>query len=447
MAIGSWFTDPRRFNRLCSIVVLLWLVGCVSGALIHTPSSQDFSQFRMGGIIARFGAWDSLYPIPNPGSTRNPGAPEDSTQRPRYQELAERYAEPNWVRFMLPPPNAMLLYPFAFGSFSASHRIWLLLGALAGWGVAVQAGTIYTMLAGAQTRRSGWIILLVGMSILMYRSIRVGNVSTEMGWLLGAGVLELIRRDGPRAAGAIVFAGVIKYVGVILAPLVLFMGRRRTLVWSCVIGLAIVLVSLPIMGTDPYKVYFTEIYPTLKRSLPDPGNLSLEGFLLRITHRAVLTPGVAMVLTALRIIALLVVLGLLGYRARKGWTTAAIIAGAVSLIGWMLIFSPMFWEHYHIYLAPFWGWLLWEATRSKARFVAAWVAIVLAYVPLAIVMAASMDTPILRRIPPLRSIIHVIPWREPLISHMLWAAMLMWGLSLLTLMKDPAGGAALIAGE
>jgi hypothetical protein len=171
------------------------------------------------------------------------------------------------------------------------------------------------------------------------------------------------------------------------------------------------------MGTGPYEVFFREIWPTLQRSLPDPANSSLEAFLLRLTHTNVLPDNVALGLKIVRGATLLFLLSLLVFRARKGWSKETMIAGSLALISWMLIFSPMFWEHYHAYLMPFWGYLIWEASRSRVKLMFVILAIAMAYIPTPII------GPIHRRLP------------EPFASHLLWSAAVMWAISLARLIQ------------
>jgi hypothetical protein len=79
----------------------------------------------------------------------------------------------------------------------------------------------------------------------------------------------------------------------------------------------------------------------------------------------------------------------------------------------MLIFGPIFWPEYHLYLCPFWGWLLWEARQSRVR-----LTLVLAAVSLTIV-----PTPILA--PAITPKNWDLSLPEPYNTHMLLAAILM----------------------
>src|SRR5258708_4988610 len=89
--------DPRAiatFNRWCYLIASVWVILSLFVSLhiwkIEATDREyhDFSQFYMGGLIARHGAWDALYPIPHPNSPNNPGEGADSDMRPEYARLA-----------------------------------------------------------------------------------------------------------------------------------------------------------------------------------------------------------------------------------------------------------------------------------------------------------------------------------------------------------------------
>jgi hypothetical protein len=78
-------SSATRFNRICLVAGLLFLLVSQGAKWVqydrrHVSQTQDFDQYYMGGVIARHGAWDALYPIPRDGM--NPGEPENSTLRP-----------------------------------------------------------------------------------------------------------------------------------------------------------------------------------------------------------------------------------------------------------------------------------------------------------------------------------------------------------------------------
>lgn len=105
-------------------------------------------------------------------------------------------------------------------------------------------------------------------------------------------------------------------------------------------------------------------------------------------------------------------------RAQITASPSACMAAAASLILPLLLFGPIAWEHYYVYLCPLWGWLVWEAGLSRWSAIAAWGAIALTWAPLAIA-----------------------PWlklREPLLSHMLAGGIVMLGLALRRLVQPEA---------
>jgi hypothetical protein len=68
----------------------------------------------------------------------------------------------------------------------------------------------------------------------------------------------------------------------------------------------------------------------------------------------------------------------------RHWDKAAnVAAAALALMSWALIFSPICWDHYVMFLMPMWGWLGFRAMRSRAFCVLAAIAVGLCYVPMA----------------------------------------------------------------
>jgi hypothetical protein len=337
--------------------------------------------------------------------------------RPRYAQLADQYGVGDWVRFMQPPPNALLLWPLSWFNFHSAHRVWLALGAIAGWAICLQAGRIFELLHRQPSRASGWIILLTGTSLLMYRSVRVGNVSTIVGALLGWCVIALIKQRDTTAGITTMLSGVIKYVGGVFVPLLIAMRRWRALIVLVISGIALLALSLAVMGAAPFRIYLNEIWPTLSRSLPDPANQSLEAFLLRILRAEVLSHPLNIALSALRVGSILIILLAITRNWRLQWSGSRVCAAATALIAWMLIFSPMFWEHYHAYLVPLWGWLIYEAMRSRGRAIVALLAIAMAWSPTPVILKS----------------IHI---PEPLNSHMLMSAIVMMCFAIVELFRS-----------
>jgi hypothetical protein len=96
-------------------------------------------------------------------------------------------------------------------------------------------------------------------------------------------------------------------------------------------------------------------------------------------------------------------------RAVREPAPSVVCAAATALLGWALLFSPIFWEHYVVYLCPLWGWLISQAGRSRARLTAVAAAIATVYFPL---QALTRQFP------------------EPLNSHVMIGVAVTWAIGL-----------------
>jgi hypothetical protein len=411
--------DVTRFNRACSMIALAFLVVAIGAKSAwyehkHLPPMQDFPQYYMGGLVALHGAWDSMYPIPNPDARTNPGFVGNSTLRPGYRDLALAHGvSEESVRYMQPPPLALLLVPLALLPLKVSYYVWVLALILAAWGIGRQAGTILEMSLGRPTHGFGIMVLLVCVSMQAIRWISVANMSVLVGWLIGYTVIETVRRDSPRAAITMTLGTLAKYALLVLGPLQIALRRWRTIAWEIALMIAIVAIAWLIMGSAPFKTFANEIAPTLGRTSTIPENSGIYVFLMRQRHvedDALLPASWRVGFHALEFILLLTILGLVLLRPRRFWDMPhRVFAAAAALVAWLLLFSPIFWEHYHAYLAPFWGWLAYEATRSRPRAILATIIILLGLFP---------------RVP------------APLLNHLMWSTVLMLGMAIERLARD-----------
>jgi hypothetical protein len=122
-------------------------------------------------------------------------------------------------------------------------------------------------------------------------------------------------------------------------------------------------------------------------------------------------------------VSILAILGLIFLKPKPFWSDPGhVFAAALALVAWLLIFSPIFWEHYQAYLAPFWGWVVYEATRSRARAVVGTLAILLAVAPWALLMRH----------------LHIPRPPEFLAVTLLWSAVLMLALGVTALVRRGA---------
>jgi hypothetical protein len=181
-------------------------------------------------------------------------------------------------------------------------------------------------------------------------------------------------------------------------------------------------------GRDgPYTAFFNDIAPMMTRVGLVNENQALYPTLMRmlgIEHPPLPRP-VAIGVTVAQFGTLLAILALIALKPRDYWRAPAhVFAAALALIAWLLVFSPICWEHYHAYLAPFWGWLIYEGTRSHAKMIVGWLAIALSYLPTSLVFHQIAGGKY--RLP------------EPLFSHLLCAALIMLGMSIWSFARGPA---------
>ena len=418
--------EPGRWNRICRVVALVWILGLTIAYRTYWPQDQDSGQYYMGGLVARLGEWDSLYPIPHPGNPYNAGGRVGSSMNPEYERLAVAYGVGDANRFIQPPPISLVFVPLSWFPFRQAQWIWFLLMAVSCWGVAVQAGIFFELASGHRSRTSGVLTILVALSPLVYRVIFLGQVSPLVALLLGVAVLGLLNRGDLGVAASLALATLLKYVGISLLPLLIAMARWRAAALTCAGLVGATAISMGVMGPAPFRVFAQEIAPTLTRSDVWPGNQALYAFLLRVTRQEglVLPSSLELGVYVLQVSVLLVIGVSVFCRGRMYWTVPThVFAAAAALLLWTLIFGPLFWEHYFIYLCPFWGWLAWEARQSRARLVMVALAIGLSWAPLAVFLRRYLV--------------------EPATSHMLWSALTMLTLALLRLnQRVPVAGVA-----
>jgi hypothetical protein len=414
--------STRQFNRVCVAIAALWLFTATPAAVRRFPSNEgDFPQFYMGGVIARVHAWDAMYPIPRPGSHNNAGMETDSTMRPRYAMEAEKRGVGDRLRFIQPPPVALLLLPMGYLSYPRAFELWMLMLVVCGVGVSMLAGRIFELLSGRPTKIYGLVTLLVACSPLMLHAIYIANMTVPVALLIGIAIVQLVRRRDASSAGAIVLGTVTKYATLPLLPLAVAMRRWKLIVAAGFISIALVAVTFAVMGKGPFEVYFREIAPTLSRTHDISTNQSLSGFLERVLHHPSLSLSVRLSILTAEAVVLCGILWLMFRRPVEFWMQPAnVLAAAMALLTLLLIFSPIFWEHYPVYLCPLWGWLIWEARRCPGRALLAVVAIALTYVP----WTAWFDL------------------REPYNTHILPSAILMGGLGVWRLWSGEMGTGA-----
>ena len=405
-----------RFNRICTSIALAWVLGFIPLTLRLRPSYQDVATFYTAAVVARVGAWDALYPLVGQGTGFRVG--DYAVPKPGLARLAAERQVTGSLPFLYPPTAAVLLCPLGYLSFPAAYWAWAMLLCLSSWGLAVFAGKAYVFCAGKHSRVQGIVVLLTAFSLLTYRSIRVGNVSPLVALCLIVSVFSFmgqLKAGGPITGGlALMVGGGLKLASAALVPLAVAMRQWRTLAVAAILGL-LLLLTYRMAGRATFDEYLTRIAPTLGSSTDMAANKSLQGFLLRVTGVSPLPPALRYACRTLQGVSLAGLLWLIFRLPYAAWREPPrVFAASAALIGWMLIFSPLCWEHYFSYLCPLWGWLVWEASQGPWRRIAAWATIATQWVPLPV-------NPWLR-----------VP--EPINSYMLWGLVVMCALAAVRLM-------------
>lgn len=413
-----------RFNRICQIIAVGWLLIAPPAREIHHPSSDDFDQYYDAAVAVTAGRWDLVYSVPTKNSPRNPGLEADSQVKPELQRmLAARGVTHVFTHFIQLPPAALLIAPLGWLGRREAHFVWIVALSISAAVVTLQAGRIAEICYGRATRASGVVALLIAFSHLFYRSIRVSNVSVMMGALVGWAVLDLYRRHDVRSGAALALSSIMKYFGAALVPLAIAVGRWRAIGWSILWTALLFGVTLQLAGRAVFVEFFTSIAPRLNRSEYSTGNHSVEGFVVRLTNTLPLERTDRIIIQTFSAIVLAAVL-LAIFARRKSLLTdpPAFFAAAASLLCWMMLFAPICWTHYLINLAPLWGWLAWEFRQGWFRRFAAGAAIAMS-----LILSTSFPG---------------VKLPEPIQSHPLFAMILILGLGIARLLDTSSGGRA-----
>jgi len=422
--IPRLWADIKWFNRACALITLVVFVSLVWVRSLKPNFVDDFAQYYNMGVVARVDAWGEMYPFPIAGSPHNPGATPDSTVSEDYQRVVDGRGKVDGARFIQSPPNALWCWPLAWMSFNASYVAWSVLMAICVWGASVQGARVYQIVSGRESRWAGVMVLVMCLSPLAYRSVRCAVMSPAVGWLLGVAVVGALAKK-EAASGAIgvglalCWGFLTKYASAVLVPVYLIRGKWRELFWACAFALATLAITVAIMGWGPFEVFITRIAPTLGRSHEYHSNEAIEAFLWRIMGVQALPKSIAIIFSAVRIAIGLMILAMIWRKRQAIRASAAVACGAMmALIGWMLLFSPMCWDHYVVYLFPLVGWLIWEAGQSRAALAVVAISMGLVWLPYTGIAQ------------------HVV--REPLASHVMWGIIGMWAIGLKRLARGAA---------
>lgn len=180
-------------------------------------------------------------------------------------DTAARYARGEYEGlYLYPPPVALWLAPLALLATSSATAVWLVLR--------VALLVVGCWLLPVDRRARLLTLAVAGISFPVWFDLNLGNVSVVT---FALAALAWRTLDSPIAAVAHAALIAIRF------PFALFFvewaveRRWRTILWTIVAGLALIVISLPIVGVGTYVDYVT-----ILRSLPDIStgqhNLSLK---------------------------------------------------------------------------------------------------------------------------------------------------------------------------
>ncbi len=318
--------------------------------------------------MARHSQWSALYPIPVPGSQDNAGL--HSWSKSKWRLFSYSRGIPDYTHFILPPTSALLFVPLTFLSYFNAYWVWTFFLTISVFIMALISSRLLRYLLGQSSRWEGALMLLIVLSPMTARAIRIVNVSPLIALLFSLTIVALIREQAFKGAGAMFIGGSFKYATLVIAPLLIAMRRWRMILWLGALGLGVVFLTVGLAGIEPFIEFKEVILPTLSRPSAYDGNQSLSGLLARTLGRP-LPKVVSIWLNVMRLITMVAMLGLLFRVPKASWRAPVLIMAATAMwVSWLFMFSPISWEHWPIFLCPVWGWLLWEGMAlSRWRYV------------------------------------------------------------------------------
>lgn len=365
-------THQIELVRHSLALVFIWLVIAVPFlSLRHngvrplfTPGigNQDFPQYYMPGMILKYGEVGDLYPDPIDGAEGNAGWTAYSIMKPGHKKLAQSIGVEQSVRFIQPPPAALLLAPLAALPFPIARIVWGVFMGFCGWLTCLFMVWIARELGLAPLSTACWT-LFWGFSPLLLQTIRTANSAPLMACAIGLSGWGILRnRTAPTVLSMIVGA-LFKGTNILLVPILFFAKRWRIIAWGLIASILVNAVTIALLGHEPYLEFLTEILPTTR--IPDPfdENISIFGLLYRLNNHTMPAPNQ---IRALNLLGGLCTIAIYVWIARKralldtphGWVKAMAL-----LLCNFLLFNSYAWHLYYLFLIPFWGIFV-QATQS-----------------------------------------------------------------------------------
>lgn len=217
-------------------------------------------------------------------------------------------------QFVYPPSTALAFVPLALLPLGLAVGIWLLI-----------LGTIAVVLGLALTRplvpaQRPWALALFLFFQPVLWDLRLGNTALLTVALCWSSWRS---RDRPARAGLLFAAALgVKLLPILLVPYFFAAGRLRMLLWTALAGLAVVALTLPVVGTAAWSDYLALI-GVIAGSAPAAGSNVLP---------EVLGSGPGRVVIVVVSIALVLIAGLIGRMPRAETRSFVLALACVPLI-------------------------------------------------------------------------------------------------------------------
>lgn len=243
--------------------------------------------------------------------------------------------------YLYPPPFALAFVPFALLGGSAGLYAWTAL--LVGCVVAAIG-----LMPVSATLRWG-ILLLAGLDWPVLYSLKLGQVGPILLLLF---VLGWRRLDRPAALGGTIAIGaLIKVQPALLGVWAVFAGRPRAAVVALAAVVAVVLVTLPLVGLTAWSEYIA-LLRTVSQPITTPHNFTPGAVLFQ----AGVDPGVASAVQWAVVVGTLVAVVVAARRL-------TVEAGFVVVVVATQLISPLLWDHYAVVLLLPTAWLVANGAR------------------------------------------------------------------------------------
>lgn len=221
-----------------------------------------------------------------------------SSGNPYAGQTAEQLAR---TPYLYPPLFPFLTQPFAFISQQQAQWLWLGLNSLA-LGLLIW---LCIAVSGSRLARLYWGVVVLGTLIAppMRISLQLGQISIMLA-LLMIGSYVLARRHAAIAGLCLAAVTLIKLFPGLLVLYFALNRSWRVLGWSCIAGVLLLVLPLPMYGVAPYFEFMRMLLVDAQYPYAAEFNVSIRGFVERLLTKNMYVvpfadlPSVARFLTA-----------------------------------------------------------------------------------------------------------------------------------------------------